>query len=171
MGRGRRKLGETKKAGQYVRAKGRILGEVRQILKTRIVNKTKDKSATLWLDPPRYHRCVYIGRRIHLILWPAGVPFRNLSTLTKAQLSKLLVALKKRGRGAVRFVDVTDEEAAAHARDVEGVIPGAYEAADIGIGHPGRSDIKKSRFKNGKPVSKKRKLRTKGAITPKRVED
>ncbi|KAI0683611.1 hypothetical protein C8T65DRAFT_830371 [Cerioporus squamosus] len=171
MARGRRRAGETNIPGKYAGEKGQMRGEVRSILKRRIVSKTKDKSATLWYDPALYHAHVYMRRRIRLIRWPAGVPFRNLSRLTQSQLILLLAALKKRGRGAVRFVDVTDAEAAAHVRDVEGVAPGACDAGDIGRGHPGRSDVKKSRLKDGKPISKGRKLRLKGAITPKWVDD
>ncbi|RPD58333.1 hypothetical protein L226DRAFT_614441 [Lentinus tigrinus ALCF2SS1-7] len=171
--RGRRKLGKVDSPdGVFAGGPARKMrSQARVILKRRIENKTGDKSATLWYEGNYYHRFVYMRRRIRIDRWPDAVPFRNLSDLTEAQLILLLDALKKRGKGAVRFVDVSDAEAAAHARDVEGVLPGVYKQSAIGLGHPGRSDVKKSRFKNGKPVSKGRKLRTKGAITPKYVDD
>ena len=133
--------------------------------------KTRDKQAVMWYDLKYYHSRIFIRRRIKLIHWPAGVPFRNLSRLTEPQITVLHDALKKGGKNSIQFVDVSDEEASAHACDPLGVAPGRVDESDITLGHPGRNDVKRSRLKNGKPVSKGRKLRTKGAITPKFIDD
>ena len=120
--------------------------------------------------PSEYHRRVFKLRRLYIDpkLWPQGVPFANLSTLTGRQLIKLHAAVSN---CRFKFSQVSDKMLRDHVSDPAGVLPTAF-IEELGLSYPGRCDQKKSRFDvNNKPVSNKRRLRTKGAITPKRIPD
>ncbi|KAI0349998.1 hypothetical protein OH77DRAFT_1431485 [Trametes cingulata] len=127
---------------------------------------TGDKSAAMRWTMLAYHQYVYVRRRAKLVGWPKDIPFTNLSSLNKPVL---LALLRRWRKGALRFLPVTETELMENARHPELVSPGMCSHGPPLVC---RDDIKCSRFDKttGEPVSKNRRLRTKGATTPKVID-
>ncbi|KAI0364275.1 hypothetical protein BV20DRAFT_1116465 [Pilatotrama ljubarskyi] len=152
--------------GAYAGRVQALRGSLRHWMRKDLREVSGDKSAAMHWTMKTYHKYVYVRRRAQLVGWPKTLPFKNLSKLNKS----VLLALQRRWREkTLRFVRITEDEAMKNARHPERVVPGRCEQGPPLIC---RNDIKKSRFDKttGEPVSKKRRLRIKGATTPKVID-
>lgn len=132
------------------------------------VKLTGSKEVRMYWTVHGYHRCLYVRRHVYLAGWPTDVPFTNLSNHRMAVIMRLqnLWSMKK-----LKFKFVDDDTYYQNARTPEAVA--LADEYDLGKPFAGRSDVKKSRFSHetGEPISKRAKLRTRGAITPKYTEE
>ncbi|OJT10036.1 hypothetical protein TRAPUB_13488 [Trametes pubescens] len=132
------------------------------------VKLTGDKHASMWWTLHRYHQYLYVRRHVCIVGWPTHVRFTNLSYLNMGVIMHLqnLFSTEK-----LTFEYVDDDTYYENTRRPEAVA--FSEEYDLGRPFAGRDDIKKSRFdsKTGEPISRRAKVRTRGAITPKYVVD
>ncbi|KAI0630918.1 hypothetical protein C8Q77DRAFT_1130087 [Trametes polyzona] len=151
--------------------KSPIARKIHRCLSWSLRKLTGDRTATMWWTRNRLHHTLFVERRVRLEGWPEDLPFQSLHKLTM----KTLINLERlRSMKILRLVRVEDDgEYYSCARDPSLTVPGPADEGDSGMPNSGRDDIKKSRFDpvTGKPISRKRKLRVRGAITPKFVDD
>ncbi|KAI0759264.1 hypothetical protein BD413DRAFT_617889 [Trametes elegans] len=163
-------MGRALKRGKnltFAHASAELRSRIRRVMKLALVRITQDKTAHMCWTRLAFHEYVFVRRRVRLLGWPSTVPFQNLGALPLATLKRLH---RRWCHKQLRFVRVGEDELAAHRRDPDATAPGkCVPGPPLRV----RDDIKTSRFdpEKGEPVSDRRKLRTRGAISAKYVED